>query len=126
MKEAELQSMVEQAARLHGLAVFHDGVALRSEPGFPDLVLVGANGVLFRELKTDRGRLSPHQVFWLEALTESGADAAVWRESQWLGEILAEIKALGRLDVRRPAVKPRRRPADPRVRNPYSRGRSGA
>lgn len=62
--------------------------------GFPDLVIVG-NGVLFRELKSERGRLSPEQVVWMRKLYAAGADATDWRPSDWRsGRIERELKEL--------------------------------
>lgn len=111
-----MQQMVEQVASLHGVAAFHSAISIRSNPGFPDLVLVGPGGVLFRELKIDGGRVSEHQKFWIAALREGGADAGLWWEADWRsGLILREIKALGRLVTPRPAPKPRRK----RAPNPY-------
>jgi hypothetical protein len=65
--------------------------------GYPDLTLVGAGGVLFRELKAAKGVLSPDQKLWLAALTEGGADAGVWRPADLLsGRIEAELRAIRR------------------------------
>lgn len=62
----------------HATAVAGDGV------GFPDLVLVKIGvGVLYRELKTDTGRLRDEQSAWGYALREAGADWAVWRPADW-------------------------------------------
>ena len=54
--------------------------------GFPDLVLVNPERglLLFRELKTDSGRVSKAQMRWGAALTSAGADWAVWRPGDWL------------------------------------------
>lgn len=52
--------------------------------GFPDLLLVHRQrGTLFRELKSESGTLTPEQKLWLDTLTDAGADAAVWRPSDW-------------------------------------------
>ena len=51
--------------------------------GWPDLVLARGGRVLFRELKTDIGRVSKEQVWWIEQLTAAGADAKVWRPADW-------------------------------------------
>jgi hypothetical protein len=55
-----------------------DGTWKGSGPaGFPDIVLVKANrNPIFCELKTERGRLRPDQVEWMETL---GAYHRVWR-----------------------------------------------
>lgn len=53
--------------------------------GFPDLVLVhpARKLVLFREIKSERGRLSSAQVGWRNDLVAAGADYAIWRPSDW-------------------------------------------
>jgi hypothetical protein len=65
--------------------------------GFPDLVLVGALGVLFRELKSATGQMSGEQRAWLRMLTGAGQDAAVWRPADLRsGRILTELRAVTR------------------------------
>ena len=78
MTEKQFQSWVVDVAKVHGWKVYHTYDSRRSEPGFPDLVMV-RDRVLFRELKTDIGRISPAQKEWGEALTQAGADFAIWR-----------------------------------------------
>ena len=95
MTEAELLSTIRDACRWGGLLTFHAFDSRRSEPGFPDLVLVGSGGILWRELKSDRGRLTADQRTWLDRLQDAGADAAVWRPSDWPGRVLAELAAIG-------------------------------
>lgn len=51
-------------------------------PGFPDLVLVKENRLIFAELKKEIGRTTPEQDAWLAALKETGAEVYVWRPSQ--------------------------------------------
>lgn len=46
--------------------------------GFPDLVLV-RDRLIFAELKTTVGRLSPEQVKWRDALIDAGQDWYCWR-----------------------------------------------
>lgn len=70
--------------------------------GYPDLTLVASGGVLFRELKATRGTVSPEQKAWLQALTDAGADAGVWRPVDWAsGRIEAELRALRASSVAR-------------------------
>lgn len=94
MLERDFQAKVLELAKLTGWFVYHTFDSRRSEPGFPDLVLVHPRQgrVLFRELKTDTGQLSLHQVKWLQALKDAGADAEVWRPVQWPG-IVKTLKA---------------------------------
>ncbi|MBM4407820.1 MAG: VRR-NUC domain-containing protein [Chloroflexi bacterium] len=70
MTERELQDAIVQVARLHGWLVYHTYDSRRSDPGFPDLVLVHVKrGQLwFLECKSARGRVTPEQQDWLSAL----------------------------------------------------------
>ena len=78
MTEKQFQSHVVRYAKKRGWRVYHTYDSRRSEPGFPDLVLV-RNKVLFRELKTDKGQLTDAQKTWGQLLTAAGTDYAVWR-----------------------------------------------
>ena len=95
MTERELLDTLRAACKWSGLLVYHTGDSRRSEPGFPDVVVAGRNGILFRELKSSRGRLTPDQRRWLDRLTEAGADADVWRPYDWPGRVLAELAGIG-------------------------------
>lgn len=65
--------------------------------GFPDLVIVGPGGVLFRELKTERGTLGPEQRVWRDCLLAAGADWAVWRPVELTsGLIHNELKSISK------------------------------
>lgn len=70
---------------------------IQGDAGFADLVIAGEHGVLFRELKSEKGQLAPGQRSWLALLTGAGADAALWRPSDLTsGRVLAEIEAISR------------------------------
>ena len=54
------------------------------EAGFPDVVLVHRNrGIIFAELKTQHGRLTPQQELWRADLEAAGAEYYLWRPSDW-------------------------------------------
>ena len=94
MTETDLMAAVRTACRHLRLLAYHTHDSRRSEPGFPDLVIVGRR-VIYRELKTQRGRLRPEQRAWLAALQEAGQDADVWRPSDWQsGRITRELQAV--------------------------------
>lgn len=80
--EAGFMAAVVTAARYLGWRVYHTYDSRRSSSGFPDLVLV-KDRVLYREVKTDRGKVTPEQTAWIEALRVAGVDAGVWRPADW-------------------------------------------
>ena len=83
ISEKDWQRTVIDAAQLYGWLVQHDRDARKSTgAGFPDLVLVRER-VLFVELKTEKGRLSPRQKTWRERLCGAGAEYRLWRPSDW-------------------------------------------
>lgn len=84
MTERDFQATVVETARLLGWRVYHTHDSRRSEPGFPDLVLVRER-VVWAELKTDsvRSRLTPEQRSWVDALQRAGGEVHVWRPRDW-------------------------------------------
>lgn len=72
MKESELQEAIVATAHYTGWLVYHTYDSRRSQPGFPDLVLVHPKHqvVGFVELKSATGRLSPEQELWRAALED--------------------------------------------------------
>ena len=77
--ERLLQDKVIQLARMNGFRVQHSRpvqqangrwlTAIQGDVGFPDLVLAHRErGVLFIELKSDTGKLTPGQVSWQQNL----------------------------------------------------------
>lgn len=83
---------VIQLAKLHGFRVTHFRPAMTRAgkwmtavqgdgKGFPDLVLVRGDQLIFAELKSERGKLSDEQRAWLDALGQTAATCCVWRPS---------------------------------------------
>jgi hypothetical protein len=66
--------------------------------GFPDLLICGPGGQIFRELKTMRGAstgVTGSQVDWKYALIEGGANWAVWSPADLsAGRITAQLDQL--------------------------------
>lgn len=79
MLEKAWQQQVIELARLYQWLVYHTFDSRRSEPGWPDLVLVRPPELLVVELKTDAGRLTAAQKAWLAALAACGLETALWR-----------------------------------------------
>lgn len=98
MTERELQSAVIECARLLGWRVAHFRPAETSKgwrtpveadgAGFPDLVMARRGRLLFVELKSEKGKLRPEQVAWLDALNPL---AFVWRPADWLSGTVEHV-----------------------------------
>lgn len=93
--EGEFQDQVIKLARLFGWRVAHFRPAKTSKgwrtpvsadgKGFPDLVMAKSPLKIVAELKTDKGKTSPDQDEWLEALgpTTDVCLVTVWRPRDW-------------------------------------------
>lgn len=68
---------------------------IQGDAGFPDLVIVTASAVLWRELKGVKGRATPQQRLWHQRLSDAGQDVAVWKPQDLAsGRIDAELRGL--------------------------------
>lgn len=101
VSEADFSRTVVELAQLLGWRVAHFRPGLTSRvdakgkpvwvtpvqaegKGFPDLVLVKGERLLFAELKSATGKLTPEQQAWLDALRQvPGIEAYVWRPTYW-------------------------------------------
>lgn len=93
-KEADLDEAVRQLCRLLGVCRYHPYDSRRSMPGFPDLVL-WRDRLMFRELKSERGRCSKEQLHVGDTLVRAGMNWAIWRPRDWRsGRIEKELRAL--------------------------------
>ncbi len=81
MTEAELLLKITAEAGRLGLYWHHDPDSRRPHgtPGFPDLILAGPGGILWRELKTEGGQLSRDQQKWRRMLERSSQNWGIWR-----------------------------------------------
>lgn len=83
LTEKEFQTQVIALAKLNGWLVYHTHDSRRSEPGFPDLVLVKGAQLIFAELKLDYARTSIEQDRWIDALSHTPARVLVLRPLCW-------------------------------------------
>ena len=90
--EAMLQDSVLALARLRGWRCAHFRpawtpkgfrTAMIGDVGYPDLTLCRGTRLVFAELKSAKGRLSPEQEIWLDALRETPAEVYVWTPDSW-------------------------------------------
>ncbi len=79
--EAVLMAMIRHRAKCTGWLTYHTYRSDKSPPGFPDLVLVKPGRLIFAEVKTATGKLTPYQQTWLDLLRHAVADVEVyvWR-----------------------------------------------
>jgi hypothetical protein len=84
LTEKALMAMVKQLAVLAGWRVFHNFDARRSDPGFPDLVMIRGPRLLAVELKVGRGKPTVAQLAWLADFSRvPGASSHLWTPSDW-------------------------------------------
>ena len=81
-----------------GLFGYHTRNSKGSAPGWPDWVIVGRGGILYRELKTEHGAPTAAQRHVGDLITRAGGDWAVWRPRDLLdgsvGRQLATLAAV--------------------------------
>lgn len=79
--ERQLLDTVRACAMVYGWTVYHTYDSRRSEPGFPDLVMVRGGRLIFAELKSDVGKLTSPQKHWISALSlvADTPEVYVWR-----------------------------------------------
>jgi len=90
ISERDWQNQVRELALLHGWLIYHTHDSRRSDPGFPDLVLVRER-VVYAELKREKGKLTAEQKAWRYSLNGAGAETYVWRPSDW-NIVMATLK----------------------------------
>lgn len=73
MKEAEFAKRIEETMAYLGLRWHHETDSRRSKAGFPDYCIVGPHGVMFLEIKADKGVVSPQQAAWIADLADAEA-----------------------------------------------------
>lgn len=102
MSETEWQDLVVEYATLRRWTVMHVRRSIKGEAGgwttttsvsgWPDLVLwrvartgrrSRSGGILYRELKSEKGRLTVDQLDVLGSLSDAGGDVDIWRPSDW-------------------------------------------
>jgi hypothetical protein len=59
--------------------------------GFPDLVMVRGGRIVVAELKSHTGRLADEQRMWIGDFAATGAEAFVWRPSDWTDGTIEKV-----------------------------------
>ncbi len=99
MREDDLLRCVVAYAHLRRLLVLHCRPAwtqrgwrtpIQGDPGFVDVVVAGPAGVLFAELKSQRGKATLGQELWMKVL-----GAHLWTPREWFdGTIRRELDGI--------------------------------
>jgi len=79
MREKEFLAQVRRLAQALGWISYHTHNSRKSEPGFPDLVLVRRGRIVFAELKIPPKDLTAAQLVWISELGDcsGGGDVSV-------------------------------------------------
>lgn len=111
MLEKDFMRQVINLAKFYGWKVAHFGASVRvvgkdrtfvgdrDSTGFPDLVLVRGERLIFAELKAEKGKVSPAQTAWLVSLTghsDRPREVYLWYPKDWkiIEETLKKEKVL--------------------------------
>lgn len=82
--EKEFQAEVMKLAKSFGWGpIYHTWLSVRSEKGFPDLVMIRGQRIIWVELKKQKGKETPEQKAWRQALLDAGEAVYLWRPSNW-------------------------------------------
>lgn len=95
IKEKEFMQQIIDLAHLQGWLVYHTWDSRRSAEGFPDLVMVRGQNLIYAEVKREKNTLTDCQCQWIESLLIANQAAYVWRPSDWphIVRVLAEDDA---------------------------------
>lgn len=84
LNEKQFTQQVTDLAKQLGWATYHPYLSVRSTPGWPDIALVRPPRLILAELKTDKGKVSPHQEHWLDLLKAcDGVEVYLWRPAHF-------------------------------------------
>ena len=96
MTEAELQARIIRNASNMSLLAHHcrDSRRCYGPSGFPDTVIAGPRGVMFAEVKSQTGLVTPEQEDWLAMLRRGGSLAVVVRPENYQDMVLDFMERL--------------------------------
>lgn len=103
MSEKQFREQVIDLARWLGWRLYFTWQSIHSPAGFPDLVLVRRGRLIFVELKSEKGRLTPEQALWLKELKQiPGIEVYTWRPGDFneVARVLRREAATGAPIVR--------------------------
>lgn len=82
--EKGFQQAIVDYAKLNGWSVYHTFDSRRSEPGFPDLIMLRHGEQIVAEVKSAKGKLTNDQRGWLDAFAACPhCETYLWRPEHW-------------------------------------------
>lgn len=88
MSETELQENIRDLCKVLRLPVQHIHDSRRCWlPGWPDVVVFGSR-IIYRELKSETGSLSPEQRSVGSRIAKAGGDWSLWRPRDWTSGVI--------------------------------------
>jgi hypothetical protein len=92
--ERDLEEILRELCDLLGIVRIHQRDSVGTMPGAPDDKFIGGR-VMYREIKTATGRITPAQKAFLALLRAAGEDADVWRPADFAsGRVARELQAI--------------------------------
>ena len=83
LTEEQFMASIIALAKRNGWRHYHPRDSRKSVSGWPDLVMVRGERILYVECKTDSGRTTADQEDWIELLRGAGQTVYVWRPADW-------------------------------------------
>lgn len=81
--EKEFQARVVKLAKERGWMAYHVHFSQRSDPGWPDLILLRGCRQIAAELKVGKNKLTPEQQDWLCAFADARVETHLWTPGMW-------------------------------------------
>jgi len=90
--EKQFEGQVKDLAKIYGWMYYHTWRSIHSPAGFPDCLMVRPPRLIFAELKSEKGVVSPKQQEWLDILKQiPSAEVFLWRADDDIIEEIAEV-----------------------------------
>lgn len=91
--EKQFEAQVKSAAQLRGFEYYHTWRSDHSPSGFPDCFMIHRETyrVIAAELKSEKGKLTELQKYWLDLFEKAGIETYVWFPSD-IDEVLAVLE----------------------------------
>ena len=73
ISEKQFEAQIKDLAKIYHWKYYHTWKSIHSPAGFPDIVMVKPPRLIFAELKSEKGKITPEQEEWLSLLRQCGS-----------------------------------------------------